>query len=64
MVDIAYQRSEEIRGEKIVLVARRLSKISLVNETHRHKANSISGTDNAKAWIERPLSYIRNRASE
>ena len=53
-----YGDGDEIRGDRIVLCARKMSKVGLVNATGEHKAQQIVGTINARAWIERPLRAV------
>ena len=52
-----------IQGDKIVLKARRLSKPELVQGSGSHKASEINGTDNARAWIERPKRFVASTST-
>ena len=52
--------SDGIRGERIVVVARRISATSVVNRSGRHKAQQVVARDTAEAWIEQAMSATRN----
>ena len=46
---------DAVRGDLIVITARKLSKPSLVNQSGRHKAIRLTARDNVHCIIQRPL---------
>ena len=51
-----------MRGYRVAITARRLSKSAVVNESGRHKANLIIARDNVYCVIEMPLTArLRNQ---
>ena len=46
---------DALRGYRIAVTARRLSKPAVVNQSGRHKANRIIARDNVHCVIEIPL---------
>ena len=50
-----FEKGDAVRGERLAMDARRLSKISRVNQSGRHKAQYITAHDSAFCVIEMPL---------
>ncbi len=58
-----HETGHGLRGTRIVLQARKLSRARVVANTGRHKTNEIAGTENAEAWLEIPLRAIAEAKS-
>ncbi len=57
-----FDAGDALRGYRVAITARRLSKPAVVNESGRHKANLIIARDNVYCVIEMPLTARpRNR---
>ena len=57
-----FDPGDSLRGYRVAVTARRLSKPAVVNESGRHKANRIIARDNVYCVIEIPLTARpRNR---
>ena len=57
-----FDAGDALRGYRVAITARRLSKPAVVNESSRHKANLIIARDNVYCVIEMPLTARpRNR---
>ena len=57
-----FDPGDSLRGYRVAVTARRLSKPTVVNESGRHKANCIIARDNVYCVIEIPLTARpRNR---
>ena len=50
-----FDAGDALRGYRVAITARRLSKPAVVNESGRHKANLIIARDNVYCVIEMPL---------
>ena len=50
-----FDAGDALRGYRVAITARRLSKHAVVNESGRHKANLIIARDNVYCVIEMPL---------
>ena len=50
-----FDAGDALRGYRVAVTARRLSKPAVVNESGRHKANLIIARDNVYCIIEMPL---------
>ena len=50
-----FDTGDALRGYRVAVTARRLSKPAVVNESGRHKANLIIARDNVYCIIEMPL---------
>lgn len=57
-----FDAGDALRGYRVAITARRLSKPAVVNESGRHKSNLIIARDNVYCVIEMPLTARpRNR---
>lgn len=57
-VTFHYEEQAGIRGERIVVQARKLSAVSVINRTGTHKAQQVVARDTAEAWIEKARKVI------
>ena len=55
-----FEVGDAVRGSRIAITARRLSKPTLVNHSGRHKASRIIACDDVHCVVERPLSASPN----
>ena len=51
-----FEVGDAVRGSRVAITARRLSKPVLVNRSGRHKASRIIARDDVHCVVERPLS--------
>ena len=56
-----FLKGDVITGEKLILTARKLSKIRIVNATGTHKAQEISGSGSAFCFIDRPIKSVARK---
>lgn len=47
--------NDAIRGDKIIVVARKISNPEVVKDSGRHRARCVVAKDNARAWIDVPV---------
>lgn len=56
-----HDAGDAVRGNRVLINARRLSKIVTIQKSHRHNAQEITARDNVYCVIEAPLS-VRPKA--
>ena len=49
------EAGDAIRGDRVLINARRLSDPQIINQSGRHKANAITARDNLYCVIDMPL---------
>ncbi len=55
-----FDYGDALRGDRIAITARKLSKPALVNQSGRHKATRFTARDNVHCVIEKPLAARPN----
>ena len=53
-----YEANHGLKGTRIILRARRITKTALVEGSGSHRAQQTTGQENAEAWIEIPLRAV------
>ncbi len=47
--------NDAIRGDKIIVIARKIGKKELVPDSSAHRANRVIAKNNARAWVDTPV---------
>lgn len=50
-----FDEGDALRGDRILIIARRISRYEVINQSGRHRAIAVTARDNAHCVIQMPL---------